>query len=51
MTEKINFENNQLEDINISIPKVLLDRIVKHLEKGQTIQEFIQDAIQEKLEK
>lgn len=51
MTDKINYENNQLEDINVSIPKVLLDRIIKRLEKDQTIQEFVQEAIQEKLEK
>ena len=49
MTDKINYENNQLEDINVSLPKVLLDRIIKHLEKDQTIQEFVQEAIQEKL--
>ncbi len=51
MTDKINYENNQLEDINVSLPKVLLDRIIKRLEKDQTIQEFVQEAIQEKLEK
>jgi hypothetical protein len=51
MTDKINYENNQLEDINVSLPKVLLDRIIKCLEKDQTIQEFVQEAIQEKLEK
>lgn len=41
MTDKINYENNQLEDINVSLPKVLLDRIIKRLEKDQTIQEFV----------
>ena len=51
MTDKINYENNQREDINVSLPKVLLDRIIKRLEKDQTIQEFVQEAIQEKLEK
>lgn len=51
MTDKINYENNQLEDINVSLPKVLLDRIIKRLEKDQNIQEFVQEAIQEKLEK
>lgn len=51
MTDKINYENNQLEEINVSLPKVLLDRIIKRLEKDQTFQEFVQEAIQEKLEK
>lgn len=51
MTDKINYENNQLEEINVSLPKVLLDRIIKRLEKDQTIQKFVQEAIQEKLEK